>query len=111
MSGARLRNAVGLAMKAGKCVSGDYAVEQSIKGGRALLVLLDETASQNTKKRYEGQCLIRGVPLLQISGLGEAIGKPSRMTAAITDENFQIMIQSAHASQTEACVAQTGVDA
>ncbi len=109
--GARVKNAVGLCMKAGKCVSGDFAVEQCVKGGRARLVLLDGSCSQNTQKRYEAMCEARGVPLLRIGELGEAIGKPSRMTAAVTDENFHIMIQGAYASAENAANAQTGVDA
>ena len=95
----RFKNAVGLAMKAGKCISGDFAVEKAAKGGKVRLVLLDETASAATQERYERICARSAVPLLRIAALARAIGKPSRMIAAVTDENMTKMILLAAGSQ------------
>ena len=39
--GKKLRGALGLAMKAGKCAAGDFACEKLIKGSGARLALLD----------------------------------------------------------------------
>ena len=39
---------LGLAMKAGKVSSGEFATEQAVKSGSAYLVILAETASANT---------------------------------------------------------------
>lgn len=43
-------NLIGLATKAGKVKSGEFSTEQSIKKGRACLVIVAEEASENTKK-------------------------------------------------------------
>lgn len=36
-------------MKAGKIASGDFSVEKAVRSGTAKLVMLDESASENTK--------------------------------------------------------------
>ena len=95
----RLQNALGLAMKAGKCVSGDFAVEKAVREGLARLVLLDETASQSTKERYHRLCTRVGVEIVTLTALGQAIGKPARMIAALTDDNMCRMMQGALASR------------
>ncbi len=92
----RLRGALGLAMKAGKCSAGDFACEKLVKGGGARLALLDAGASDNTKDRYRGMCVRGGIPLLEVEDLGNAIGKPGRMIAVVTDEGFKKLILSAH---------------
>lgn len=91
----KLTNAVGLSMKAGKLKSGDFAVEQVVRSGQAKLVLLDESVSGNTREKYQAMCEYRGVELLEIGELGRWIGKPGRMIAAVTDENFKNMIKRA----------------
>ena len=91
----KLTNAVGLSMKAGKLKSGDFTVEQVVRSGQAKLVLLDESASGNTREKYQAMCEHHGVELLEIGELGRWIGKPGRMIAAVTDENFKNMIKRA----------------
>ena len=41
---------IGLAMKAGKVVSGEFSTEKAVKTGTAFLVVVAESASGNTKK-------------------------------------------------------------
>lgn len=41
---------VGLAAKAGKVVSGEFATEKAVKSQKASLVLIAEDASENTKR-------------------------------------------------------------
>ena len=43
---------LGLAMKAGKVSSGEFATEQAVKSGSAYLVILAETASANTRRNF-----------------------------------------------------------
>ena len=86
------RNALGFAMKAGKVVSGDFAVDKALKSGRARLVVIDAEASENTKKRWRDACSYRGIPLVTVHDMGQAIGKDARMVAAITDEGFSAMV-------------------
>ena len=45
----RILNLIGLAMKAGKVVSGEFSVEKCIKSGKARLVIIATDASENTK--------------------------------------------------------------
>ena len=47
---------LGLAMKAGKVSSGEFATEQAVKSGSAYLVILAETASANTQKKFRNMC-------------------------------------------------------
>lgn len=54
MDEARIRSAAGFAMRAGCCVSGDFACEKTVKSGRAQFVLLDAGASDATLERYRG---------------------------------------------------------
>ena len=39
---------IGLAMKAGKCASGEYMTESETKSGKAYLVVVAADASENT---------------------------------------------------------------
>ena len=91
----RLYNAIGLCMKAGKAKSGAFAAENTIKAGRAKLVLLEEGASEATKTHYEQMCAAHGVPLVYVETVGRAIGKDSRIVMAVTDPNFKDMIERA----------------
>lgn len=92
----RLRGAVGLAMKAGKCRSGDFIVEKMLKRGQIVLVLIDETVSAATRERYTQVCKAREIPLLFVADPGEAIGKPAHRILGITDSGFQKMIMNAY---------------
>ena len=51
---------LGLAMKAGKVSSGEFATEQAVKSGSAYLVILAETASANTQKKFRDMCAYIG---------------------------------------------------
>ena len=88
----RLGGAIGLAMKAGAVVSGDFAAEKTLNAGKARLMLLDSTCSDATRDRYERLCMRRKVPVLYVAELGERIGRPGRKIAAVTNESFQSMI-------------------
>ena len=86
----RALNMLGLCARAGKLISGEKACLQTIRGGGAYAVLLDAGAAKNAVKSISDACSHHGVPLLHAPEfeLGDAIGKPGRMVAAITDEGF-----------------------
>ncbi len=88
----KLNTALGFAMKAGRLAVGDLAAGKALKSGRAKLVAVDESASDNTKKKWADACAFRGIPLITAPGLASAIGKEGRMCAAVTDANFANMI-------------------
>ena len=47
---------IGLAMKAGKCVSGETMTESETKSGKAKFVIVAGDASENTKKKFGDMC-------------------------------------------------------
>ena len=83
---------LGLATKAGKTVSGEFATEKAVKQGWAHLVVAAEDASDNTKKKFRNMCAYYQVPLFILKEdkemLGKAMGKEFRASAAVQDENF-----------------------
>lgn len=82
---------LGLAAKAGKVVSGEFATEKSVKTGKAFLVIAAGDASENTKKKFQDMCSYYEVPFYTAGSkeeLGKAIGKEYRASLALTDENF-----------------------
>ena len=82
-------------MRAGACLSGDFACEKAVKSGRARFVLLDAAASAATKDRYQGMCARAGIPIAELPNMGSAIGKHGRMIAAVTDHGFARMLTEA----------------
>ena len=82
---------IGICMKAGHLVSGEFSVEKAVKSGHAWLVLVAADASANSKKQYTNMCTYYQVPLYFISSkeeLGHALGKEYRASLAVQDENM-----------------------
>ena len=87
----RVRSLLGLAMKAGKLVSGEFLTEKAVKTGKAALVIAAEDASDNTKKMFTDMCTYYKVPLYfwgKKEDLGAAIGRDYRASLALTDAGF-----------------------
>ena len=87
----KIYSMLGLAMKAGKVVSGEFATDKSVKSGKAWLVIVSEDASDNTKKMFSDMCEFYHVPRYFFGTkeeLGHAMGKAMRSSLAITDEGF-----------------------
>ncbi|WP_429373103.1 L7Ae/L30e/S12e/Gadd45 family ribosomal protein [Paenibacillus sp. DS2015] len=86
---------LGLAMRAGKIVTGDEIVLKTIRSSEAKLVVLAGDASLNTQKKFRDKCGTYKIPLLigfDRESLGTSIGKPNRVVLAITDQGFAEMI-------------------
>lgn len=87
----KILSLIGIATKAGKTVSGEFSVEKAVKEGKAVMVIVAEEASDNTKKMFTNMCKYYEVPLY-IYGtkeeLGRAMGKQMRASMAITDEGL-----------------------
>lgn len=82
---------LGLAMKAGDVVSGEFMTEKAIRDGVAKLVIVAEDASANTKKKFANSCHYYQVPYAEFGDkdlLGNAIGKEFRASLAVTDKGF-----------------------
>lgn len=94
----RFLGAIGLCARAGRLTGGEESAEKLARSGKALLVLIDEEASQNAKKALRNACEAGSVPMIGVPAgeLGRMIGKPGRMAAAVTDPSFAAMIQNSY---------------
>lgn len=93
---------MGLAARARKVESGEFAAEKSVKSGRAQLVIVAKDASDNTKKLFTDKCTFYDVPIYFFGTkeeLGHAIGRAMRSSLAITDENFAKSLKNQLAQQ------------
>lgn len=92
----RAYSMIGLANKAGKLVSGEDAVRNSIRSGKVKLVVLAGDASGNTKKRFNNSAAFYNIALVTWGlkeELGSCIGKSERSVIGITDDNFSKSIK------------------
>jgi len=88
---------IGLAMKAGKIVSGEFSTEKAVKTGHAYLVIVSEEASDNTNKMFTNMTDFYEVPMYVFGTkeeLGRCIGKEFRASLAITDENLANAVEN-----------------
>ena len=88
---------LGLCQRAGKCKSGEFAVEKSIKSGKSFLVIIPEDASDNTKKKFRNMTTYLSVPYQELGTketLGHQLGRSERSSISIEDQGFaQAMIK------------------
>ena len=91
MQKAKVLSYIGLATRARKSVSGEFSVENSVRKGKAKLVVVSEEGSENTKKKIRSLCEYYKVPLYvaySSAELGSACGKEFRMSVAVEDEGL-----------------------
>lgn len=81
----KIRGMMGLAMRAGQVTLGANLALNVIKSSKAALVLVDETASENTRKKVSDACSYRKIPMYYLpEGLiDDACGKDCRYVAAL----------------------------
>ena len=86
----RVVSFLGLCMRAGRIVSGQEACVDLIRQGEAALVLMDASASDNTRKRLTDACRSHNVALYEVSAgtLGQSIGKKGRMVIALKPDGM-----------------------
>lgn len=79
---------LGIAMRGRNLVSGEFQTEEAVKTGTAMLVIVAEDASANTKKLFHDKCSFYEVPVYEYGTkeeLGRAIGKDMRSSLAVCD--------------------------
>lgn len=89
---------LGLAMRGRNLVSGEFQTEDAVKSGKAILVIVAEDASDNTKKLFRDKCSYYEVPVYSYGtkqSLGRAIGKDQRSSLAVTDAGLAQAIEKA----------------
>ena len=88
MKNDRVLSMLGIAARAGRIVSGEFATEKAVKAGKAYLILTASDASENTAKKFRNMADYYGVPY-KVYGeketLGGCIGKDYRSSLAVTD--------------------------
>ena len=87
----KVLGSLGLAMKAGDVVSGEFMTEKAIREGIARLVIVAKDASGNTKQKFADSCHFYHVPYVEFGDkemLGKAIGKEFRASVAVTNSGF-----------------------
>ena len=84
----RVLSMLGLAARGRNVVSGELQTLNAVKDGSAMLVIVAEDASENTKKLFSDKCSFYEVPLRMYGSretLGRAIGKEMRSSLAVID--------------------------
>ena len=92
---------LGLAAKAGKIVSGEFATEQAIKADKACLVVIAKDASDNTTKKFMDACTYHHLPVISYAdkdSLGSCIGKDYRSSLAVGDEKLAAAVRKKYDS-------------
>ncbi|GEL14477.1 L7Ae/L30e/S12e/Gadd45 family ribosomal protein [Pediococcus cellicola] len=86
----KFSNLLGLARKAGKLITGEQQVLQSIRSQKAKLVVISTDLGMATQKKISDKSETYQVPLLSFMDrlvLSQAIGQP-RAVVAIEDQGF-----------------------
>ena len=84
----KILSMLGIAKKAGKVASGEFLCEESIRNGKAKVVIVSDEASDNTKKRFRDKTTYYQVPLYErfsMEALGKAIGSETRAVISVND--------------------------
>ncbi|WP_018922513.1 L7Ae/L30e/S12e/Gadd45 family ribosomal protein [Salsuginibacillus kocurii] len=82
---------LGLAMRAGKVISGEDLVVQALRNEELHLVLVSTDGSGNIKKKAIDKSRTYHTPCFEFATreeLGQAIGKETRVIIGITDKGF-----------------------
>ena len=80
----RIAGMLGLAKKAGRLVSGEEMVIDSVRSGKAGLVIVATDASANTKKLFHDKCSYYHVPIYEFGTKADT----GHASMAVTDRNF-----------------------
>ncbi len=83
---------LGFAQKAGKLAAGESAVENFLKKGRLLLLVISAELSESRKRFWQQQAQVYQVPWIVLEAtkleLGLAIGSSPRGVIGILDRNM-----------------------
>ncbi|XEC97149.1 L7Ae/L30e/S12e/Gadd45 family ribosomal protein [Paenibacillus tarimensis] len=106
MTNHKALSALGMAMRAGKLITGEDTVLKAIRQRKARLVIIAGDASDNTKKKFYDKCGSYDVDIMEAfdrETIGSAIGKAERVLIAVSDNGFATMIrkQLSHLTEVE----------
>jgi ribosomal protein L7Ae-like RNA K-turn-binding protein len=96
MNESKIISLLGLAQRAGKAVSGEFAIEKNIRAGKIKCLIIAADASDNTRKNYRDMCKHFSVTCFETlakEALSSGIGKENRAAIAITDPGIAAALQ------------------
>lgn len=79
---------LGIAMRGRNLVSGEFQTLEAIRSGSAMLVIIAEDASDNTRKLFTDKCSFYEVPIYRYGtkeSLARAIGKDYRSSLGVCE--------------------------
>lgn len=82
---------IGLARRCGRLVSGEAAVREAVRRGRAGLLVLAEDAAPRTARSFRELARAGAVPVITCGSrdeLGRLLGSTPRAVAAVIDEHL-----------------------
>lgn len=86
---------LGLALRAGRLISGEELTIRSIQKNEAKLVIVASDASENTREKMKNKCQFYNVPIsteFTSDEISQSIGK-NRSICAFTDKGFATSYQ------------------
>ncbi len=84
----KILSLLGIAMRGRNLVRGEFQTLEAVKNASAMLVIIAQDASANTKKLFTDKCSFYEVPVREYGlkeELGRAIGKDMRSSLGICD--------------------------
>ena len=88
MNDLKLLSLLGIAQRAGKALSGEFAIEKNIRAGKVKCLIIATDASDNTRKNYRDIAQYFNVPYFETlskEALSSGIGKENRAAVAVID--------------------------
>lgn len=86
MKQSKVLSLLGIAMRGHNLVSGESQTLEAVRKGSAVMVVIAEDASENTRKLFANKCTYYGVPFAVFGKkeeLGRAIGKDMRSSIGV----------------------------
>ena len=87
----KIEGLLGMAQRAGKTASGEFAIQKAMAAGRVKALIVAEDASERFKETMMKEAAAKGVPVytrLTKEELGQCLGKEYRAAVALLDEGF-----------------------
>lgn len=87
----KITNLLSMAQRAGKCASGQFAVQKALESGKVSLMLIAADSAESTKEEYRKLAEKDGIKYFEVldrESLGHCLGKEYRSVAVLMDKGF-----------------------
>ena len=98
----KIKGFLGLCYRAGQVILGQDACVDAVRRKTVAIVLLDDSSTEVSKKRFRNSCTSHHVPLYGVTEglIGQATGKDGRMVAAVRQGTMARKLIELMANQT-----------